>query len=178
VVTNGNEGVKIDDQVTALISDASTYRHDVAAFAECTVAKAKLFFRAKAALVEATETSIPQGTIKTYPGAASVGVSVSTVMAVFEYYNKTPIEKNYVSKDRQYLVWGRASALCQIAIQIGNYVSFTVVTAASARNHALMKDLGADAVFDYHDEDIVDKIRALSGDKMVVAYDTISEGAH
>jgi hypothetical protein len=127
-------------------------------------------------LTDANETRIPLGEIRTYPGAASIGVSVSTVVACFEYYNKTPIEKNSVSKDNHYLVWGGASSLGQIAIQIGKYIGFTVVTTASEKNHALMKDLGADAVFDYHDADVVDKIKAFSGDKLVVAYDTISEG--
>lgn len=41
----------------------------------------------------------------------------------------------------------------------------TVITTGSPRNHALLKSVGADAVFDYHDPDVVQKIRQWVSEK-------------
>jgi hypothetical protein len=42
-----------------------------------------------------------------------------------------------------------------------------VVTTASPKNHDLVKSFGADAVFDYRDPDVVQKIKDWAGDKPV-----------
>jgi NADPH:quinone reductase-like Zn-dependent oxidoreductase len=50
-----------------------------------------------------------------------------------------------------------------------------VLTTASSKNFDLVKGLGADKVFDYRDEGVVEKIRAATGNALNIAIDTISE---
>lgn len=51
------------------------------------------------------------------------------------------------------------------------------MTTASPRNFDLVKSLGADAVFDYHDDDVVTKIKEATGDSVAYAVDAISVAA-
>ena len=64
----------------------------------------------------------------------------------------------------------------QYAIQFAKLGGFRVITTASPKNFELVKGLGADEVFDYHDETVVEKIRAATGNALDIAVDNISEG--
>ena len=77
---------------------------------------------------------------------------------------------------RTILIWGGASALGQYAIQFAKLGGLRVVTTASAKNFDLVKGLGADEVFDYRDEDVVEKIRVATGNALEIAFDTVSGG--
>ena len=77
---------------------------------------------------------------------------------------------------RTILIWGGASALGQYAIQFAKLGGLRVVTTASSKNFDLVKGLGADEVFDYRDEGVVEKIRVATGNALDIAFDTISEG--
>ena len=63
------------------------------------------------------------------------------------------------------------------AIALAKLAGLQVVTTASPRNHALLKDLGADAVFDYKDADVASKIKewAKPHGGITIALDSISE---
>jgi NADPH:quinone reductase-like Zn-dependent oxidoreductase len=74
------------------------------------------------------------------------------------------------------LIWGGASAVGQYAIQFAKLGGLRVVTTASSKNFDLVKGLGADEVFDYRDEGVVEKIRVATGNALDIAIDTISEG--
>ena len=78
--------------------------------------------------------------------------------------------------ERTILIWGGASSVGQYAIQFAKLGGFRVVTTASPKNFNLVKDLGADEVFDYGDENVVEKIRAYTSNALEIAIDTISEG--
>lgn len=77
---------------------------------------------------------------------------------------------------RTILIWGGASAVGQYAIQFAKLGGLRVLTTASSKNFDLVKGLGADEVFDYRDEKVVEKIRAATGNSLDIAIDTISEG--
>jgi NADPH:quinone reductase-like Zn-dependent oxidoreductase len=77
---------------------------------------------------------------------------------------------------RSILIWGGASSVGQYAIQFAKLGGFRVITTASPKNFNLVKDLGADEVFEYGDENVVEKIRAYTGNALEIAFDTISEG--
>ena len=63
----------------------------------------------------------------------------------------------------------------QFAIQLAHLSGYKVVTVASPRNFALVKSLGADAVFDYRDPDVLNQIKHATGDSIKLAFDTIAE---
>jgi NADPH:quinone reductase-like Zn-dependent oxidoreductase len=79
-------------------------------------------------------------------------------------------------RERAILIWGGASSIGQYAIQFAKLGGLRVLTTASPRNFDLVKDLGADEAFDYNDENVVEKIRAATGNALDIAVDTVSEG--
>ena len=62
----------------------------------------------------------------------------------------------------------------QFAIQLAALAGYKVVTTASQRNYDLVTSLGASAVFDYKDPDVVEKVKAVTGDTIRSVFDTIS----
>ena len=61
-----------------------------------------------------------------------------------------------------------------MAIQFAKLSGLTVIATASPHNHALVKELGADAVFDYNDPSCAEKIKEYTKDKLHYAFDTIA----
>jgi len=87
----------------------------------------------------------------------------------------SPLEA-HTGPQRPILIWGGSSSVGQYAVQFAKLAGFRVITTASAKNFDLVKSLGADNVFDYRDDGIVEKIRAATGNTLDLAVDTISEG--
>jgi len=77
---------------------------------------------------------------------------------------------------RLILIWGGASSVGQYAIQFAKLGGFHIITTASPKNFDLVRGLGADEVFDYRDENVVEKIRAATGNALDIAIDTVCEG--
>ncbi|KAF9883675.1 hypothetical protein FE257_003059 [Aspergillus nanangensis] len=70
-----------------------------------------------------------------------------------------PLETRYTPADKQaVLIWGASSSVGTFAVQSAKSLGFTVYATASAKHHDLVRKLGADAVFDYKDSDIVSQI--------------------
>ncbi|KAI0290826.1 hypothetical protein BC826DRAFT_1025506 [Russula brevipes] len=70
---------------------------------------------------------------------------------------------------RTILIWGGASSVGQYAVQFAKFGGLRVLTTASPKNFDLVKGLGADEVFDYRDEKVVEKIRAMTGNALDIA---------
>ena len=66
------------------------------------------------------------------------------------------------------LIQGGAGGVAGFAIQLAKHIGATVITTASARNHAYVKSLGADRAIDYHAQDFT---AAVSGCDVV--FDTV-----
>ncbi|KZT55735.1 GroES-like protein [Calocera cornea HHB12733] len=79
------------------------------------------------------------------------------------------------SKGEPFLVWGGSSSVGAFVVQLAKAAGYTVLATASPKNHAYVLSLGASAVFDYHDADVVSKIRAAAGPNLSLVYDSISE---
>lgn len=61
--------------------------------------------------------------------------------------------------DAPIVVWGASSSVGQYAVQILKYLGYRQVYGiASSQHHARLKQYGAEACFDYRDDDIVGKI--------------------
>lgn len=61
------------------------------------------------------------------------------------------------------LVHGGASGIGTFAIQLANAHGARVITTASARKHAALRELGAEVVVDYADEDFVAVVKRATG---------------
>ncbi len=73
------------------------------------------------------------------------------------------LDKLEVSQGDTILIEAGAGAVGQFAIQFAKLRGADVFTTAAKRNHKLVKKLGADAVFDYKDKKLCDKIRRELG---------------
>lgn len=73
------------------------------------------------------------------------------------------LDKLQLSEGDSILIEAGAGAVGQFAIQFAKQRGATVFTTASKRNHKLVKQLGADVAFDYHDKKLADKIRRELG---------------
>jgi NADPH:quinone reductase-like Zn-dependent oxidoreductase len=72
------------------------------------------------------------------------------------------------------LVYGGATSTGLYAIQILHLAGYRVVTTASPKNFSLLRSLGADAVVDYRDPDVVGKVKAATNDSIAVGLDAWS----
>ncbi|RSL51432.1 hypothetical protein CEP54_011409 [Fusarium duplospermum] len=79
------------------------------------------------------------------------------------------------------LIWGGASSVGNMAIQIAKAAGFEFIFAtASAKNHATLKRLGATHCFDYKSATIVEDIQGMQktlGVKLSIAFDAVGKGA-
>jgi NADPH:quinone reductase-like Zn-dependent oxidoreductase len=121
---------------------------------------------------------IPDGW--SFEEAAQLGVApITALQCIHETLElPSPFEARSTAEQpqRTILIWGGASAVGQYAIQFAKLCGLRILTTASSKNFDLVKGLGADEVFDYRDEGVVEKIRAATGNALDIAIDTISEG--
>ncbi|PLB44246.1 GroES-like protein [Aspergillus steynii IBT 23096] len=73
------------------------------------------------------------------------------------------------------LLWGGASSVGTVVIQLAVASGLRVVATASPANHQLLKDLGASAVFDYKSPTVVEEIvKELKDTEIAGIYDAIT----
>ena len=168
------KNLKIGDAIASMVSGSSTIDPRTGAFAEYIRVEAGRTYIFPKGLVISKENSIPVEEVKTFEGASSVGIGYSTVGLGF--FNRYPDFKPNSAPNEYYLVWGGASSVGQIAIELAKYLGFKVIATASPRNFDLLKNLGAEKIFDYHDKDVAGQIKKYTGDSVTNAFDTISEG--
>ncbi len=166
----------VGDFGVGLIHGSNKVEPKNGAFTYYAVGKAHLFYKINK-LVKSDSSEIPRGVPTTFEGASSLGVSLVTIaISLFLTFGgsfgltKTKPEE----AEKVILIWGGASSTGQIAIQFAKNIGWKIVTTASKKNEAELKALGADAVFDYNDADVVEKIKAFGGENIVYALDTIS----
>jgi len=118
---------------------------------------------------------IPDGW--SFEEAAQLGVAPLTALLCLHQSLELPSPFEAKSgPQRSVLIWGGASSVGQYAIQFAKFGGLRVVTTASPKNFDLVKGLGADEVFDYRDENVVERIRTAAGNELDIAIDAISEG--
>lgn len=166
--------LEIGDSVVASAGGNSYERPERGSFADYIIARAATTWKTgKQPLDIVEEGTVPSGPVTTYAAAGGVGCAIITLALYFEWFNKTPILPNTISSDQVYLVWGGSSSVGAIAIQLAKYMGYTVISTASPHNHELVRSLGAAAVFDYHDPDVVSQIRSYTDGKLTAALDAI-----
>ncbi|KAI9155670.1 oxidoreductase [Paramyrothecium foliicola] len=70
------------------------------------------------------------------------------------------------------LIWGGSSSVGASAVQLAKAAGYEVITTASVRNHQAVKQLGADKVFDYKHENVVDEVsNFLQGKQLAGVFD-------
>ncbi|PSR78310.1 hypothetical protein PHLCEN_2v7432 [Hermanssonia centrifuga] len=118
---------------------------------------------------------VPDGTLS-HEEAATMGCGFWTaVQALFHPTRLALVEPPAkVDKDEWILIYGGSGSVGMFAIQLAHLAGYKVVTTASPRNFGLCKSLGADAVFDYNDPDVVNQIKEATNDSLHKALDANS----
>ena len=154
----------VGDYVYGFIHGAAVNTPDNGAFADYVSLDSKLSFHTPKDVHFSGKDNIPEGAIDTFEGAATIPCSWTTAgVTLFYHLNlKYQWEATKPQNDTPLLVWGAATALGQPMIQLAKkYHGFSKIIAVASKKHeAQLKTYGADEVFDYHDADVIQQIKA------------------
>ena len=85
---------------------------------------------------------------------ASLGHAEAAALGLISLTAMTAIEDTaHLKKGETILIQGGAGGVAGFAVQLAKHLGATVITTASAANHAYVRGLGADRVIDYNKED-------------------------
>lgn len=131
-------------------------------------------FQTRVLVPAAQVTPLPEGL--SFRDASVLPVAVTTAWTGLRTLGISS-ETAYTSSDKKgILVWGGASSVGCAVVQIARSLGFTVFATASRKHHDYLGSLGASNVFDYHDEDVADQIKAAAKQaelRLKFAYDAV-----
>ncbi|SCV57287.1 related to toxD gene [Fusarium fujikuroi] len=109
--------------------------------------------------------------------ATTYGVSAVTAMLVLNVHHGLPFldTKPMSPKDEAIFIYAGSTSAGLYHIQLAKAAGYTVVTTASPRSSQLVKQYGADAVFDYNSPSVAEDI-IKDYPKITKAVDCFSEG--
>lgn len=152
-VTQAKKG----DTIAALIWGGEVKGHG--AYSEYTLANEFISFK------------VPKSTS---PEAAAT-VPLACCTSWLALFSKDCLAMNRKSgKDTSVLIWGGSSSVGLYAIQIARQHNFNVLTVCSPKHHEHVKALGADYVFDYKSENVVEQIKGVAP-RLQYIFDTIGD---
>ncbi|PYH85369.1 oxidoreductase [Aspergillus uvarum CBS 121591] len=148
------------DRVCGFVHGANAVEPEDGAFAEYIVAKADL------------STKIPANL--SFQEAATLGVGITTVgQALYQSLKLAPPTAPTANPE-PLLIYGGSTATGALAIQFAKLSGYKVLTTCSPHNFDLVKQLGADAAFDYKNPNTPAEIRQYTDNKLRLVLDTIS----
>ncbi|KAF1829265.1 NAD(P)-binding protein [Decorospora gaudefroyi] len=172
VAALGDEAAKdgrlsVGDRVAGVVYGMDKLQPDVGAFAQYIGALADLVLK------------IPE--TLSFEDAAALGLATAT--AAYGLFKELALPGSLdrlVSSDEAQdgdfvLVAGGATATGTRAIELLKTAGFRPVATSSPSNFELVKKFGAEKVFDYHDEDCAEQIRAYTGNELEFALDCVAE---
>ncbi|KAJ8090398.1 hypothetical protein PM082_018994 [Marasmius tenuissimus] len=128
-------------------------------FAEYTVADAQVV--------------IPLPDHVSFEDASTLGLAGFTAAQCLWQYRDLSTPSEPAKEELPILIWGGATTVGQIAIQLAKLSGLRAITTASPKNHNLLKRLGADILLDYKDPEVVDKIKNATANKLFHAVDCV-----
>ncbi|KAJ5714729.1 uncharacterized protein N7483_011910 [Penicillium malachiteum] len=151
---------KKGDRVCGFAHGGNAVQPEDGAFAEYVVAKGDV------------QMPIPDNL--SFQQAATLGVGISTVGQALYQSLKLASPSEPLKTPEPILIYGGSTATGTLAIQFAKLSGYKVFTTCSPRNFDLVKSLGADEAYDYNDTKSAAAIRAATGDKLKLVFDTIS----
>lgn len=152
----------IGDVVASVVMGGTVQYPDGGAYAEYVRVYPKTVFKFPKDLTYCGETDVGAGIFNTWEACASFPMVFYTALAGTFYELKLKLEwqPEKPQNDHPILIWGGATGVGQYAIQFVKQVhGFTkIIVVASKKHETLLKSYGADEVFDYHDEDVIEQI--------------------
>ena len=155
--------VSVGDHVYGFLNGSNVSNHEDGAFAEYAVIRDGIFAKVPSGVTDEAASTLALGLV-----TCGQGLYQSLELPWPDAPATTPFPV---------LVYGGSTATGMLAVQLAKLSGLTVITTASKRNFQLLKDLGADEVFDYNDPECSSRIREYTKDKLYYAFDCIAEGS-
>lgn len=169
-------GLKKGDRIAGLSIPSATPMPNAGTFAEYILVKGDAALR----LGE-------MGGVVSEAEASGVHVALGTVFNAFYHLmglpspgadagldRLIPLGRAAETAERTILIYGGSTTTGLMAIQLAKLSGMMVVTTCSPANFDLVKERGADHVFDYHDtKDCVDNIRRVTGGQLRLVFDCV-----
>jgi NADPH:quinone reductase-like Zn-dependent oxidoreductase len=112
-----------------------------------------------------------------YDEAASFPIPHGTAALALYTRLNLPRPSKPANKQDIILIWGGSTAVGHNAVQLAALSGLRVFVTASPSAHDELKQLGAEQVFDYHDPDVISKIKEAAGETGVkYGFDTVATG--
>lgn len=164
-VASDVDDFQVGDDVSSLIAgNFLPEPHGPGAFSGYVLADAFITFNfGKGGLQTAADSNgiIPSGKIDSFEAASAIPLSLVTSSTVFNNEFEFGGESKLNSEGQTILIWGGATSTGIIGIQLAKFVyKMNVIAVASSKNHEFLKSIGASWTYDYHDSDVVQKIKA------------------
>ncbi|CAL9733312.1 hypothetical protein MOSE0_A03004 [Monosporozyma servazzii] len=152
----------VGDYVYGFVHGSSKRRPDNGAFAEYVALDSMITFPVPNGL--SGKDSIPEGPVDSFEAGATIPCSWLTAGATLFHHMGLNMEwePKQVQRKGTVLIWGGATALSLATLQLLQKVNAfeRVIVVASKKHEAKLKEYGVDELFDYHDADVIDQIKA------------------
>ncbi|KAK0527925.1 Zinc-binding oxidoreductase alcohol dehydrogenase [Tilletia horrida] len=97
-----------------------------------------------------------------YEEGAAWGIADFTYLLAACVYHRLPLpslSSPTPTRNEAVFIWGGATSIGWHAIQLAKLLGLKVLTVASSKHHATLREIGADEVYDYKDVDVVDRLK-------------------
>ncbi|ANZ77812.1 BA75_04558T0 [Komagataella pastoris] len=121
------------------------------------------------------ESRIPPSKVDSFENAATITLGLVTIGNSLHHHLGLR-EGNSDNSSKYILILGGATATGYLAIQVASKIyGLKVLATASSKNFEKLKAIGAEKVFDYHDDDVFTEIKQYAGENLIYAYQTTGE---
>lgn len=157
-------GFSVGDIVYGVVHGGSVKHPENGGFAEYSILDSKLSMSTPKGIKLSGKNHISEGPVTTIEAAATLPVSLLTAGGILNYHFGINLEwePSKVQKDFPLLVWGGGTGVGKIVIQLAKKLNAfsKIVVVASRKHEKQLKEYGADELFDYHDKDVIEQIKA------------------
>ncbi|KAL5592463.1 hypothetical protein FOBRF1_013489 [Fusarium oxysporum] len=160
VGANVIKAFKKGDRISGMVHGGNAVNNEDGAFANYIVAKADLALH------------IPDSV--SFEEAATLGVGITTVGQGLYQSLGLPLPDKPSTEGQYVLIYGGSTATGALAIQFAKLSGLNVVTTSSPKHFDYVKSLGADVVFDYKSDTLVEEFRKYTGGHLKHIFDCIS----
>lgn len=152
----------VGDKVYGFVHGGSVKFPENGGFAEYASMDAAVAFKAPKGIQIAGKELIAEGPVKEVESLPSLPISLATAGMVLtdSFKVKMEWEPSKTQFNTPLLIWGGATAFGEMLIQLAKRMNAfsKIVVVASKKHETILKEYGADELFDYHDEDVIQQI--------------------
>lgn len=159
-------GLSEGDVVCGFVHGGSVKHPENGAFAEYAAVDSKLLYKFEhKGRVLSGKNELPEGPVRSLEGLVTFPISLNTAGVVLVRNLKVRLDGFSITTPQRretVLVWGAATAFGQCFIQLAKqlHVFDKIIAVASRKHEKLLKEYGADELFDYHDADVIEQIKS------------------